>query len=525
MKHQNVIVGTMILSGASILTRIVGFAFRVYINKALGPEGVGVYQLIVSLYTLMVTFASSGVSVAVSKLTAEQFALGHIANAKKILHKAIAIALFLGLTVGGLLFTFGDVIARNYLNEPRAALALLYLAPSLPVLAVTACLRGYLIAKRSVVKPALDQITEQMLKIVFITFFMESWMSKGLEYGCALILLGMTLGEIVSFFFLFIGYRIEKDGVTSGRKADITGVVSKIVAICIPISLSSYVRSGLRLVEDIFIVSGFRKFAGDGVAATETYGLLRGMAMPLLTFPLSMLSAFVVMLTPEISRLSVTKDSRGLGRTVSKLLQFTSIIGIFIVGVYVTFSYELGMAVYGDPRVGETLRTMAFLCPFMCLEMVVVSILGGLGDQVSPMRYSILDSVLRVGLVYLLIPMDGVRGFLLMVVISNLLTSILNLRRLLSKVQLSFNFREWLLKPALAALAAQQCFQAVGNLWLYQRIPVAPALILGIILTAMVYITTLYFLGSFDKKDVKWLVGRFQLTQKKKLSQPLKEAI
>ena len=81
MKKENVILGTLILSASSIFVRLIGFVFRIYLSNTLGAEGIGLYSLIMSLYALCATIATSGISTAVSKLVAEQLAWGQPATA------------------------------------------------------------------------------------------------------------------------------------------------------------------------------------------------------------------------------------------------------------------------------------------------------------------------------------------------------------------------------------------------------------------------------------------------------------
>lgn len=514
MKKQNVIVGTLILSISSIFVRMIGFGFRVYLSNTLGAEGIGVYMLIMSVYGLCATIATSGISTAVSKLVAEELGRGNKANGKRILRRSIGLSAMISCAVAMVLFVFAEGIALRMLGDARTALSLKLLAPGLPFMSVSSCMRGYFIAERQMGNPASGQVIEQLFKMAIIMALIGYWLPKGLEYGCAVVILGISLGEVICFVYSLGGYVMFKKKSHTTAKPTVRGVTVSILKIAMPISISSYVRSALRLVEDVLILSGLKAFTGQDDVATGTYGMLKGMVMPLLIFPLSLLSAFVITLTPEISRLGASGNEEKLGRTISKILQYTSILGIFIVSIFMTFSYELGVAVYKDAQVGEMLRLMSLLCPFMCIEMVVVSILQGLGEQFSSLRYSLADCVLRVAMVYALVPISGVNGFLLMVVVSNLFTSILNLRRLLKITRLRMQLGEWVIKPGLAAMAAGQIVKVVCNFYLFDALSLWQGLALGLCLIALIYMIVLVSLGSIRAEDLAWIKNRMKLSTK-----------
>jgi len=508
MRSQNIIVGTLILSISSIFVRMIGFVFRVWLSGAMGTEGIGVYSLIMSLYSVCATLATSGISGGVAKLAAGEFAKGNSGNARRILGRSLTLSLLLSCTVGILLFCFAGPVGQFILRDGRTVLSLKFLAPGLPMMAVSGCLRGYFIAQRKVGNPAVSQVLEQLLKMAFIMTLIGYWMPKGIEYGCAVVILGITVGELVCLFISLAGFAVERRRRSRAPRANITGVTKSLLAFAIPISIGSYIRSILRLLEDVLVISGLRAFSGEQGTATGTYGLLKGMVMPLLLFPLQLLSALVVTLTPEISRMSGLNDPKKLERAISRILQFTSVVGIFIVCVFMSFSYELGMVVYKSPEAGQMLKLLSWLCPFMCLEMVVVSILQGLGEQVSSLRYNVADCLLRIVMVYFLIPKWGVNGFLLMVAVSNLFTSVLNLRRLVRITHIPLRFGEWVAKPVLAALATCQMVRVLCNFYLFQALPIWLSLVIGVGVTGIAYIVILFSIGALAPEDFGWITHR-----------------
>jgi len=510
MVKRGLITSTLTLGASALFVRTIGFAFRVYLSNVMGAQGMGLYSLIMSVYTLSVTVATSGVSAAVAKLAAEHIAVGKKAMARRILRKAIALSLFISCAVMVALFVFAQPISFHILRDARTEQSLRLLAPGLPFLSLCACFRGYFIAHRRVGIPATAQILEQLFKMGFIMLTIGGALQMGIEHASAMVVLGITLSEAVCFFYTLAGYLLDRRRHKVKDKPDGKGAFRSILAFAAPISAGAYFRSAMRLLEDVLIVSGLTRFGGDHGEATGYYGMLRGMVMPLLVFPLNLLSAFVITLTPEVSRLHALSEKRRLSAIISRILQVTSIVGILMVCVMITFSYELGTAIYREPQVGEMLRIMAFLSPFMCLEMVVVGILQGMGQQTYSAAYSMCDCVLRVGMAWLLIPRYGVWGFVIMVLVSNLFTSLLNLRRLLKVTKISLRVNDWIIKPALAALAASQGMRTLFLYTAFSQLPLWGVLIIGVMVIGVIYSAVLLSLGCVTRKDIAWVVKSFK---------------
>jgi len=488
-----------------------GFGFRVYLSNNMGAQGMGLFSLVMSVYMLSVTVATSGISSAVSKLAAERLAKGEKAEARQVLRKAVMLSLLISCAVAAILFFLSGPIAANILMDIRAEQSLRLLAPGLPFLAICSCFRGYFIAYRRVAVPASAQILEQLFKMGFIILMLGGAINRGIEHATAVVVLGITFAEVLCFIYTMIGYGLDKRKHREKDKATDKGVLGAIFAFALPISVGSYYRSAMRLLEDVLIVTGLTRFGGNHGEATGYYGILRGMVMPLLIFPLNLLSAFVITLTPEVSRLYALSEKRKLSQIVSRILQVTSIVGVFMVCVMMSFSYELGTLIYREPQVGEMLRIMAFLAPFMCLELVVVGILHGMGQQTYSSAYSVLDCTLRVGLAWLLIPRYGVWGFVIMVVVSNLFTSLLNLRRLLKITDISMRVGDWIIKPALAALAASQGVRALYLYTAVDRLPLWAGLGIGFAAICAIYAVALFSLGCVTKQDIAWAAERFRV--------------
>lgn len=510
LSKKTLVQGALIVLAASVITRVLGFVFRIYISNQLGAEGMGLYQLVLSLYMLVVTFATSGISIAVSRMVAEQLEVNRYGSKRTVLRMSVIYSLVVSTAVAALLFLFAEPLGNWILQDSRTVLSLRYLAPSLPFMAVSACIKGYYFALRNSFTPSSAQIIEQVVKMLFIFSVIGFWLPRGDAYACAATVLGMTVGEVASCAYVVCLYyadrKRERQRPCKRRKTFWT-----ILQISLPIQTSSTFHSMLRLVENLVILSGLRAFSqGDASSAMSSYGMLKGMVLPLLMFPTSILSALVTTLIPEVAGANAGGKSGTVQRAVRKVLQLTLLMSIIIVAVFFVFPTEIGTLLYGDVQVGEMLKMLCFICPFMYLEMVTVGILNAIGEQTKPMKYNIMDSILRILLIYFLIPKGGIQAFLWIMVASNLFTSLLNLRRLLVVTGVRLEYRNWIVKPGIAAAAAGLLVRWVCQAGLLRFMPAWAVICSGILLACFLYFVMVCLLGSVKKSDWLWVKDCFR---------------
>ena len=165
------------------------------------------------------------------------------------------------------------------------------------------------------------------------------------------------------------------------------------------------------------------------------YGSLKGMALPLLFFPFSVLSALSGLLMPEITRAHTKGDTDATCRLVFTMLKVTGAFSLAAGTGFVLFGAPLAGFIYRDVEVGEYVRILGFVAPFMYLESMIDGVLKGLGEQLATFYYSLADSIFRIAAIWLLLPRYGMAAFLGIMITSNLFTFTLNLTRMLHCIQ------------------------------------------------------------------------------------------
>ena len=153
-----------LLTGSDVVLRLAGLGLRIGLANALGGEGMGLYQLVLAVYSLFVTLATAGVSVAATRLMAEELARSP-AEARGMLHCLLLAGAGLGVLALAAQFGLAGLAAAWWLGDARAAGALRAAAFGMPWMAVSAVLRGFFIARRRVEPNVLSQLAEQTVRI------------------------------------------------------------------------------------------------------------------------------------------------------------------------------------------------------------------------------------------------------------------------------------------------------------------------------------------------------------------------
>ena len=195
------------------------------------------------------------------------------------------------------------------------------------------------------------------------------------------------------------------------------GITTAILKIAAPITAGRYLTSGLSTAENLIVPKCLSAYSGDDTSGLETFGLLKGMAMPIIFFPSSFLQAISTLLIPEISESVAQNDLFTIKRDVSRVLNVTIIGSILVGGCFFLCSDSIGVALYNSHESGVLINVLAPLVPVMYLESVVDGLLKGLNKQTATFIYSKIDSTLRVILVLLIVPRLGMDGFLLIMIL------------------------------------------------------------------------------------------------------------
>lgn len=522
MKEQNLITSTLILTATSFLTRTIGMISSIFLSQVLGSEGIGIYELVMSIYMTAVVFASAGLCTSVSRLVAEELGRKTPSNIRHIMKVALAFGLVTSLPVTCSLFIGAPAIVKYFVHDTSATTGLRFLALSIPFMTCSSCFKGYFYATQKTVFPASADILEQFIKVGLLIALVSMYAPLGTSYAYGAIGLGLTIGEITSWSYLlslFILDRRRYKTLTTSSASKPNHLFTKLLTILLPLASISYIGYVFLSIENILIPAGLKKFDGTFSSSMSALGLLKGMVFPILFFPSAFLTALSTTLIPEIAKANVLGHKKRVAYTTNRVLQLTFILSILVVSIFLSYGNELGFVIYKSEEIGPLLRTFSLVIPFIYVEVIADGTLKGLDKQVSCLKYSMLDAVMRIVFIYLFLPIKGINALILIMMMSSILTSTLNFNKLLETTKVKVRPINWLLKPAIAAAFSGTYSRLIINKLFRYSFGLTSKVCFGIGLTVLLYIPLLFLIQTLTSEDVAWLkkhLSHFKLARNTK---------
>ncbi len=477
---------------------------KIWLAKIIGSEGVGLYQLIFSFYVLAATFATSGITTAVTRLITEELCFGSKKGILKIMSSANGMTVCAALISSLTLFFGADLIAKLVIGDARAVPSIKILSFSLIFMGTASCIKGYFMARRKTLPPSSSQILEHAVRFASLFFFVGRMAPNGITAACYGIFLSDLIAEAAACFYLYFYFRHDTHYLSrlSGRGLPNYSVSKKILHIAAPITAGRYANSILRTAENNLVPAQLTKYGMSSAAALSSFGMIKGMALPLLFFPSAFLSSVAALLIPEVSEAISTGRKQELQHLVEKIIKITALVGYLFGAIFFVAGREIGAIIYSNAEVGRLISVLAPIVPLMYLDSIADGILKGMDRQMSTFYTSVGDSGLRIILILLLLEHRGLDGFILIMYISNLLTCSINLVQLIRCSGARLKIVTVLLFPLFSAVAT--VFAA--NTALCKLSVQGTPLVLGtIFISGAIYSLLLLLSGCFSLKEIRQL--------------------
>lgn len=502
------------LTVSAFLMRLINILYRIYLTDKIGAEGMGLYQLIYSVFIFAITVSTAGISLSVTRIISTAISSGKQNTIGSCIRKCILFSLCMSIGAAVLLICSAGMIGNGILGDSRVILSLQILAIGLPFMAICACMKGYFLAVRGVIRSAIGELLEQLVTIsVSVSLFILAAPST-VEHCCCVVVIGSTAGEIASCLSTYFLYRLHLRKCKIRHYEKSSGIFNQICRIALPITASSALRSGLGVVENLLIPIGYRKNGVSSASALAEYGILNGMVIPVLFFPSTFLISFASLLVPEMTEALTLHRQKYIQSVAERAIRITLIFSIYTAIFIGCFADSIGILLYKNTESVRLLQILAPLIPLWYLDIVVDNLLKGLDQQMASMRYNFLDTAIRVVLVYFMIPIAGTKGYIGILFFSTIFNATLSIRRLIQTASLHIFIKSWILIPLLSAGSTiLLCLLFVRQIPFIQNSLWAKPLCV-LCLSCGAYLCILSFYGSIQKNPLIRLKKHLQKIKK-----------
>lgn len=404
----------------TLAAKALGAVYRIPLTWVLGAEGLGIYQLVFPIFSLLLVMSSTGMPTAISKMIARRES--NVAEAHRILKVSIVSLTILGAVFGVILFAGASLIA-NIQGNPLATPSYMAIAPAVVLVSILSAFRGYFQGRLNMVPTAVSGIVEQFFKLIFGLAISYLLVPYGIEYGVLGAILGVSLSEVMAVLYMLVCFLREKKRevvpaavtVIPARK-----LLKELWKTAAPIIVASIIIP-LSLVLDSLLVVNLLNGAGFSVMqSTVMWGIDSGVVTSIINLPVVLTLSVAVAVVPSIVRDAANSHSRiRSGMLLALNISIPCALGIALLSPHIIsalYGTSLGMAgAINEVRLATQLLTLSsFLVVLTSVLQTQNASLQALGRSRIPVINMSIALVVKVGCMLLLVSNPGINVFGLM---------------------------------------------------------------------------------------------------------------
>lgn len=530
INDKKLIFDGMLLTVTALALKTAGVMFSSGLTTAAGTEAMGLSAQISSVYAFAITAASAGVNLGTMRLTSESRGANKENEIRAGIRCALTYCARTGFLTAILLFLSAPLLSLKLIGNRDALLPICLLAIAVPFISASGAFHGYFNGVRRVYKSAAVSVTEQAIRITItlsgiygisgksgilpsaftkaigntvillsridLPFYPQITASKA-GIACLAVVFGSVTAELSSFLILLVLYLKDRKrypaALPLSQSSTHKNLTAKFLSITAPMAISAILRSGLSAAEHLLLPRGLRIYGSE--SALSDYGVVCGMAIPVVLYPMALISSFAQLSTADISaRASGGETADQLGKRVSRSITFAIVYGIGCSAILRAFAYRLGDGLFSGSDAGIYIAALAGYAALSYLDHTADAALKGLNCQSYVMKVNILDSAIGLLFAVVIVPKAGIVGYVFSLYFCELLNCAFSLWKLTSVLHRFPNPIKIFFPPLVCSLAA---ISLAGRL----RIASLP-LPSAVSITAAVYITSVLLLNLAVKRKL-----------------------
>lgn len=500
--------GALILLTAGLINRVLGFFYQIALIRTVGPEGVGLFNIVFPVYIMVLVLSTAGIPLAVAKLVAEEVARKNMPGAYRILRLALFMLVCSSVFFTLLMVTGAPMLKKYVFPNPAAYYSFICLVPGITIVSICSAFRGFFQGLQQMSPTAVTQTLEQLVRVMAGLAVAYLMLPRGIEFAAAGLSVGVVLGELAGFLLMLHIYRRDRPAVhganiMSSPGAGLGELLRRVLNMAIPVTLTRFVATALLSLQAVLIPHRLQ-VAGLSVSqATGVYGQFIGITEALLFIPGVVTMALATALVPAMSDAVALNNLRLVRARVYDAVRLTIQVGLPAAFILFLLGDELCGVIFGYPEAGAALRLMAPAGPFLYLQQTTTGIIQGLGRAEMPFKNLVISAVVCLAGIYWLtaLPPLGIMGTALATALGYVIMAVLNLRDIYRLTGYMPGFREHVLAPFFSAGCMLLAVWKLKNILFTHGFGDAAVLLLSLFSCAAIYLLLMYAGGGFNEED------------------------
>ena len=473
----------------TMLTRALGFFFRIFLSRTIGAEALGIYQVAMSVFMVFLTVVSSGFTLVVSRMTAgyrvneDKHSIGSLVSACTILGLVLSFCLCL------IIFLFRSVFTNLFTDE-NCINILIILLPSLIFSSIYSVFRGAMWGRDNYFALCISELFEQVIKIVFFVLLLASGMTA-IEYAMSAAW-SFTLSCVLSAFFVVLLYFFY-----GGKLNRPTKIYKTVIRASSPITAVRVVSSLTWPIVALILPNKLISAGYTPTQAISLYGIAIGMTFPLLFLPSAFVGSLATALVPDISMAMTKNDKNHIEKRVHSSMDFAMFISFLIVPTFMAIGNKFGLLLYNNAISGKLLQFSTWIMVPMGINNIATAVLNSVGLEVKSFSNYLIGSIFLFLSILILPKFAGINSIIIGIGLSTLISCILNVNMLKRKLNIKLSLTKDLIKFSLLAIPTLALTSFVSALLSY-ILPLFFDITISTILGVCTYILLCYIFNVIN---------------------------
>ena len=486
--------GTLFLAFVLLLSKLLGFIYRMLFSRIAGEEAVGIYMTVYPTFIFFISIVQLGLPIAITKFVAQFYATGQQDKQAAVIKKAVRISTWSIIIFLPALLFVSPYIATTLLHNEDALYTLLVATATVPIVIWASIYRAYLQGIDKISTSAWSTLLEQVVRIALITTLLPFTQGQPPTIIAAATMVITALAEISSLLFNYIFF-------AKYRPIETTTTIpaTTLFGIALPSAGSKLFGTFTWFLEPIIFLFALTKSGLTSTAATTAYGIVSNVHIPLLLFPAFLPQALAIALVPSISSLQATKQYKTISQQLQQTIRLCSVIGCYATGIFFICGDVLATKLFHIDQL-NWIQLLAPIFFFYYIQSPLHAVLQALNYAQVAMKNSIIGGCLKLLCLWLLAahPSLQIKGAIIAIGIGVVVTSFMHIASVQSIANIELKWRSLLIPFSVLIIAIILASQL--HTFSMQLIGVVSILTICLLITRQIGLRDLKLLSQLFKR-------------------------
>ncbi|WP_121615162.1 putative polysaccharide biosynthesis protein [Virgibacillus halodenitrificans] len=455
---SNIVRGTMLLTGASFLSKFLGMIYVIPFNALVGETGGTLFAYAYTPYSIFISISTVGVPLAVSKFVSKYNAVGDYETGMRMFKAGISLMVVTGFLAFLTMFFSADWLAGRMITSDDpvnitvndVAFVIRMVSVALIVIPAMSIVRGFFQGHNSMGPTAVSQVVEQIIRIVFLlggAFVILKFMNGTITAAVGFSTFAAFIGAMASCLVLFVYWKKRKTYLNRQieQQTYTHEIPKKDLFIEIFRYAGPFVLVGLAI--PLYQMVDQFTFERAMVAADQkdiwefAYSAINFYGHKLVIIPITLATGLSLAILPTLTNSYTQQNRQLLNKQINQALQIILVLVIpAVVGMSMLANEAYG-SLYGMGKIETTGTLLAWYAPvalLFALFSVSSSILQGINQQKYAVFSLLAGLLIKVLFNIQLIYIFGAKGAIFGTALAAGTAVAMNLWRIRSAIDFSF---------------------------------------------------------------------------------------